>query len=89
VVTLQPKSSVRSPAKGSTAKQVQKESSSSSNEEKKSTTTTSSVPYIRRVSKKDKNKWGTENDEETALCHVNPIHEVSIVSSTKDESTVV
>lgn len=80
VVTLQPKCSVRSPAKGVTNKGVQKDTSS---EEKKV-----SAPYIRRLSKKEKSKWNGD-EEETALCHSNTLHEVSIISSDKDESTVV
>jgi hypothetical protein len=87
-VTLQPKSSVRSPAKGATvaATTVPTKESTPTSDEKKGSST---APYIRRVSKKEKNKWNADNDEETALCHSNTLHEVSIISSNKDESTVV
>ncbi|ODN05849.1 Peptide-N(4)-(N-acetyl-beta-glucosaminyl)asparagine amidase [Orchesella cincta] len=82
VITLQPKSSIRSPAKTKASSSAPQ---SSSNDDKSSASL--SVPYIRRLSKK---KWNTaDSDEETALCHSSALHEVSIISSDKDESTVV
>lgn len=78
IQTLQPKSSVRSPAKGASTKLKE----TSANLEEKL-----SAPYIRRLSKKEKEKW-TNEDESTALCHSN-MHEVSIVASNKTTSTAV
>lgn len=81
IQTLQPKSSVRSPAKSSTTTKGHFKEMSNVEENKLS------APYIRRLSRKEKEKWG--NDEEaTALCHSN-MHEVSIVASNKDVSTAV
>lgn len=91
VITLQPKSSVRSPAKSSKSSTTSQAhpSNSSGNNDDKSAAAALSIPYIRRLSKK---KWNTaDSDEETALCHPNALHdhEVSIISSEKDESTAV
>ncbi len=44
-----------------------------------------SAPYIRRLSKKEKEKWSND-DEGTALCHSN-MHEISIVASNKDDAS--
>jgi len=86
VITLQPKSSIRSPAKSKASSSAPQSSSNLTvNDDKNSAAL--SVPYIRRLSKK---KWNTaDSDEETALCHSSALHEVSIISSDKDESTVV
>lgn len=74
IQTLQPKSSVRSPAKTVPKTAIKEEKMS--------------APYIRKLSKKEKEKWTTD-DEGTALCDMD-MHEVSIVASNKDDiSTAV
>lgn len=87
VITLLPKSSVRSPAKSGTKSSAPAPTTTTLSVNDDKSTASLSVPYIRRLSKK---KWNTaDSDEETALCHSNALHEVSIISSEKDESTVV
>lgn len=87
VITLQPKSSIRSPAKSASKSSAPPPTTSNATMNEDKGTASLSVPYIRRLSKK---KWNTaDSDEETALCHSNALHEVSIISSDKDESTVV
>ncbi|CAG7733214.1 unnamed protein product [Allacma fusca] len=97
VSTLQPKSSVRSPSKGTTMSSkptlpAPVTNVQSQGTEEKNAFESLAAPYIRKLTKKDKSKWtqSRATEEEQALCDsAAALHEISIICPSKDESTAV